>query len=65
MAIALSNGNQLPKSLLGGGISAAGKAGYTILSWNTSSRDRALQLGPLTIYFLGELDTIDFTFPQS
>jgi hypothetical protein len=61
MAVALSNGKQLPKALLGGGINAAGKAGYTILSWTTSSKDRALQLGPLTVYLLGKLNLADFT----
>jgi hypothetical protein len=54
MAIALSNGKELPTSLLGSGISAAGMAGYTILSWKTSPSDRALQLGPLIVYFLGQ-----------
>jgi hypothetical protein len=53
MAVALSNGKELPTSLLGAGISAAGMAGYTILSWKTTAADRALQLGPLIIYFLG------------
>ncbi|KAF2417124.1 beta-galactosidase [Tothia fuscella] len=52
MAVALSNGSELPKALLGSGISAAGVDGYTILSWKTSNEDRALQLGPLTIYFV-------------
>jgi hypothetical protein len=55
MGVSLSSGSNLPTAILGAGINAAVIGGITILSWKSSPADRALRLGPLSIYFIGML----------